>query len=317
VGSGVNLLFTSLFGILANHVQGNKPLHNLESVLEKQYQEMLKFVLSQWQNIIDFLPSEKVLSDPKTAKYLAEIATGNDANASKISNLLVWPTISGVPKNVQAGWTGKELLKYDPLCYLMEKDISNGKAYYLSDNAGSGKPPSTTQLTTWIFQQSQLFKKTKGLNPPVAFKMKLSDFPDTGTGTGRRHLTTAKNIVYLYDSWNTYVDTVIKAYPRLANHLKKKAKDMPVFVYVSNSIKPGRLFGDPFTGQLAAYSTAFGKFDATPRMVVAYFPHQVHVQAIQNGKASDNKGMTLMTELTDYILFYGGVAVKLSSKEVF
>ena len=103
----------------------------------------------------------------------------------------------------------------------------------------------------------------------------------------------------------------------LTDHLKKKEKDMPVFVYVSNSIKPGRLFGDPFTGQLAAYSTAFGKFDTTPRMVVAYFPHQVHVQAIQNGKASDNKGMTLMTELTDYILFYGGVAVKLSSKEVF
>lgn len=317
VGSGVNLLFTSLFGILINHLQGRTLLYSLESVLENQYQEMLKFVLSQWQKIIDFLPSEKILSDPETAKYLAEIAMGNDSNAAKISNLLVWPKIKDVPKSVQTGWTGKELLKYDPLCFLMEKDISKGKAYYLSDNAGSGKPPSTAQLTSWISQQSLLFKRAKGLNPPVTFKMKPEDFPDTGTGTGRRHLTTAKNIVYLYDSWNTYVDTVVKAYPRLENHLKKKEKDMPVFVYVSNSIKPGRLFGDPFTGQLAAYSTAFGKFDTAPRMVVAYFPHQVHIQAIQNGKASENKGMTLMTELTDYILFYGGVAVKLSSKEVF
>lgn len=316
VGSGVNLLFTSLFGILANHVEGKKSLHNLENILENQYQEMLKFVLSQWQNIIDFLPSEKILSDPSTAKYLAEIVTGNNSNSTKISNLLVWPIIKDVPKSVQNGWTCKELLKYDPLCYLMEKDISSGKAYYLSDNAGSGKPPSTAQLASWIAQQSQLFKRSKRLKPPVTFKMKLSDFPDTGTGTGRRHLTTAKNIVYLYDSWNTYVDTVVKAYPRLSAHLKKKEKDMPVFVYVSNSIKPGRLFGDPFTGQLAAYSTAFGKFDVTPRMVVAYFPHQVHTQAIQNGRASENKGMTLMTELTDFILFYGGVAVKLSSKEV-
>ena len=316
VGSGVNLLFTSLFGILANHVEGKKSFHNLENILENQYQEMLKFVLSQWQNIIDFLPSEKILSDPSTAKYLAEIVTGNNSNSTKISNLLVWPIIKDVPKSVQNGWTCKELLKYDPLCYLMEKDISSGKAYYLSDNAGSGKPPSTAQLASWIAQQSQLFKRSKRLKPPVTFKMKLSDFPDTGTGTGRRHLTTAKNIVYLYDSWNTYVDTVVKAYPRLSAHLKKNEKDMPVFVYVSNSIKPGRLFGDPFTGQLAAYSTAFGKFDVTPRMVVAYFPHQVHTQAIQNGRASENKGMTLMTELTDFILFYGGVAVKLSSKEV-
>lgn len=317
VGSGVNLLFTSLFRILANHIKGERPLHNLENVLEKQYQEMLKFVLSQWQNIIDFLPSEDVLSDPETAKYLAEIATGNDANAHIISSLLVWPTINNVPKNVRDGWTGKELLKHDPLCYLMENDISDGKAYYLSNNAGSGRPPSTKQLDSWIAQQSQLFERAEELSPPVTFEMKLEDFPDTGSGENRRHLTTAKNIVYLYDSWNTYVDTVIKAYPRLTTHLKKKEKDMPVFVYVSNSIKPGRLFGDPFTGQLSAYSTAFGKFDTSPRMVVAYFPHQVHVQAIQNGIASENKGMTLMTELTDYILFYGGIAVKLNSKEVF
>ena len=315
-GSGVDFLFTSLFAILVNHVRGKKLLCDLDSVLKNQYQEMLNFVLSQWQKIIDFLPSEKIISDPKTAEYLAEIAIGNESNLNKISNLLVWPTIRGVPESVQVGWTEKELLKYDPLCYLMEKDISKGKAYYLSDNAGSGKPPSTAQLTSWITQQSRLFKSAKKLNPPVTFKMKLEDFPDTGKGTGRHHLTTAKNIVYLYDSWNIYVDTVVKAYPRLANHLKKKEKDMPVFVYVSNSIKPGRLFGDPFTGQLAAYSTAFGKFDASPRMVVAYFPHQVHIQAIRDGRASENKGMTLMAELTDYILFHGGVAVKLSSKEV-
>ena len=102
----------------------------------------------------------------------------------------------------------------------------------------------------------------------------------------------------------------------VGSHLKKKDKDMPVFVYVSNSIKPGRLFGDPFTGQLAAYSTAFGKFDPSSRMVVAYFPHQVHTQALQNGVASTNKGMTLMTELTDYIIFHAGVAVNLGKKEV-
>ena len=81
-------------------------------------------------------------------------------------------------------------------------------------------------------------------------------------------------------------------------------------------MKPGRLFGDPFTGQLSAFSTAFGKFDKSRRMVIAYFPHQVHTQAITPKGAAVNKGMTLMTELTDYIIFNSGIAVNLSTQEV-
>lgn len=315
-GTGVNLLFRSLFQILTNHLFGKGRYADLQKLLTGQYAQMLNFVLSQWENIIDFLPSEKIVKDPDTARILAEIATGNTANKKSIAGLLEWPVISGVPMNIRDKWVKKDLLKFDPLCARMEQDIEDGKAYYLSDNAGSGKPPTTAQVKGWIELQKQLFKKTGKLTPPAAFAMKLDDFPDTGTGRGRRHLTTAKNIVYLYDSWNAYVDTVINAYPRLKTHLKKKDNDIPVFVYVSNSIKPGRLFGDPFTGQLAAYSTAFGKFDPSPRMVVAYFPHQVHTQALQNGVASSNKGMTLMTELTDYIIFHAGVAVNLSKKEV-
>lgn len=315
-GTGVNLLFKSLFQILTNHLFGKDHYADLHKLLTGQYTEMLNFVLSQWENIIDFLPSEKLVKDPDTAHILAEIVTGNTANKKRISGLLEWPIISGVPMNVRDKWVKKDLLKYDPLCARMEQDIEDGKAYYLSDNAGSGKPPATAEVKDWIKQQKQLFNKTENLTPPAVFSMKIDDFPDTGTGKDRRHLTTAKNIVYLYDSWNAYVDTVTKAYPRLKAHLKKKDKDMPVFVYVSNSIAPGRLFGDPFTGQLAAYSTAFGKFDPSPRMVVAYFPHQVHTQALQNGIARDNKGMTLMTELTDYIIFHAGVAVNLSKKEV-
>jgi hypothetical protein len=88
-------------------------------------------------------------------------------------------------------------------------------------------------------------------------------------------------------------------------------------MYVSNSLKPGRLFGDPFTGQLSAYSTCFGKFDVRDRAVVAYFPHQVHTQAFgRNGRITVNKGTTLYKELTDYLIFNAGVAVSLKNAEV-
>lgn len=315
-GSGVHLLFDSLFAILKNFVDDKPALYGLAPLLKDQYKEMLDFINSQWMKIIDFLPGQELVNDPDTPRILSEIATGNTANKKSIQGLLVWPLIKDVPANVKSKWRRKDLIKYDPLCAKFEQDIDDGYAYYLSDNAGSGRPPTTDQIREWIDQQRTLFNRAKGLEPPADFTMDISDFPPTENAGDRRHMTTAKNIVYLYDSWNQLYESIVSAYPRLKEHLEKLQNDMPVFVYVSNSLKPGRLFGDPFTGQLSAYSTAFGKFDHPRRMVVAYFPHQVHTQAISSRGTAVNKGITLMTELTDYIIFNSGVAVKLDTQEV-
>jgi hypothetical protein len=315
-GTGVYSMFSSLFLILLNHLGGRSLLSNLDAVLQDQYKEMLSFIQSQWESIIDFLPGEDIVADPITAEVLTEIATGNTARIDSIDGLLEWPIIKNVPYHIREGWTKKALLKYDPLCAQMEQDIQDGKAYYLSDNAGSGRPPTSTQIKGWIREQKSLFQKSYTLSPPAVFSLNIEDFPDTGNSTNRHHVTTSKNIVYLYDSWNMYILSLIKSYPRLGYHLQESSDDIPVFVYVSNSIKPGRLFGDPFTGQIAAYATAFGKFDKLPRKVVAYFPHQVHTQAIQHSMLATNKGITLLTELTDFIIFHAGVLVNLREKKV-
>ena len=313
-GKGVYLLFHSLFKILENHVLQKPNLYNLEELLSLQYSEMLKFLDSQWQNIIDFLPSQELVKNKSTPYKLANIVV-NKIETNNLKHFLEWPLIKNVPTGVKQNWRSNGLIKYDPLCALFENDIILGNAYYLSNNAGSGKPPTSSQINSYIRHQKQLFEAAPPLNPPIQFTMCLNDFPLTSTGNDRRHVTTAKNIVYLYDSWNKLYESIIKAYPRLKNHLSKKNHDIPVFVYVSNSLKPGRIFGDPFTGQLSAYSTAFGKFDESPRMVIAYFPHQVHYQAIHT-RASSNKGLTLMKELTDFIIFNSGVVVNLSTGEV-
>ena len=316
-GSGVGLLFNSLFKVLINHLSGRTGLECIKEDLQKQYGLMLQFIRSQWQNIIDFLPGESDLNNPETGEQIACAAIG-ETTSSKLQDLLHWPLTKEVSTEIRRKWRGKKLIKYDPLCAELENDINKGKAYYLSDNAGSGRPPTTDQVQGWIDAQKKLFEKTDKLFPPARFTMSITDFPTTDATGMRRHLTTAKNIVYLYDSWNAFVATVSRAYPRLKDHLTPVKEDLPVFVYVSNSIKPGRLFGDPFTGQLAAYSTAFGKFDNAPRKVVAYFPHQCHTQAIlRNRQATENKGLTLMGELTDCIIFHAGVAVSLNEMKVF
>ncbi len=317
-GRGLNLLFESLYKLLRNHIEGVGILYEMKDSLDDQYEDMLNFLQSQWNNVIDFLPSKDLIDNSSTtSKYIAEFAV-NDQNAdrSKIYGLLEWPTIDKLPEEIRKKQMEKPLLKYDKLCSFFERDVGSGKAYCLSNNAGSGKPPKSEKISLWISQQKILFERSPVLNPPAFFTMKESDFPDTGSNKDRRHVTTAKNIIYLYDSWDELKKSIVEAYPRLKGKLPNPYGNIPVFIYVSNSIKPGRIFGDPFTGQLSAFSTIFGKFDPTKRMVIAYFPHQSHTQAILNRVSSVNKGMTLMKELTDYIIFTGGVVVSLSEARI-
>lgn len=316
-GKGLHMLFTSLCTMLNSYCLGYPVLNYMKQLLTEQYQDMLHFLLSQWGRNVDFLPSLDMIRSPHTAGLIADCALNLPPPLlSPLADFLHWPLFSGLPRQIQDLQSAKALLKYDRLCALMEQDVSNSKAYTLSSNAGSGKPRTTAEVSSYIEGARRKFS-TDGLVPPAEFDMDIADFPYTNDRCTHHHMTTAKNIVYLYDRWADFKDSVQNAYPRLKEKLDMIDDNTPVFVYVSNSVKPGRVFGDPYTGQLAAYATAFGKFDASPRAVVAYFPHQVHNQISDRRTKASNKGMTLMKELTDLIIFHGGVGVNLQRGEFY
>lgn len=316
-GNGLGLLFSSLSGMVNNYVLGRDIFFRMEPLLAKQYGEMLRFISSQWSHVIDFLPSKELLLQEKTAEVISRFALNNISADDLLmkDQILVWPLLSGVPEDVVENQRGKALIKHDALAALLERDITRNKCYILSNNAGSGKPTSQEKIKGWIEAQRALFQRSAPLTPPAQFSMEICDFPLTENGNV--HVTTSKNIVYLYDRWSDLRTAIETVYPRLRGKLTAIPDEKPVFLYVSNSLKPARLFGDPFTGQLSAYATCFGKFDAHARAVVAYFPHQVHTQAFtRGGKVIRNKGTTLYRRLTDYLIFHGGVAVSLKDAEV-
>lgn len=316
-GSGLGLLFSSLATILHNYSQGKEEFYQMEDLVSQQYKEMLNFILSQWENVIDFLPSKELLEQEGTANVISRYALGMPAITDEEfkSQVLVWPLTEDIPMRILERQQGKSLIKYDALAELLENDITHNKCYILSNNAGSGKPTTEDKILGWIQEQRALFDLSRELNPLAEFTMTIDDFPKTNQGN--IHVTTSKNIVYLYDRWSDLRSAIEIAFPRLTGKLNDIPDEKPVFLYVSNSLKPGRLFSDPYTGQLSAYSTCFGKFDTKDRAVVAYFPHQVHTQAFdRNGNISRNKGTTLYKELTDYLIFNAGVAVSLKNKEV-
>lgn len=316
-GNGLDLLFSSLSHMIDNYMCGRSVLDHMEELLAKQYKEMLLFISSQWRKVIDFIPSKDLLCQDKTANAIARFALGKETPKDEQlkEKVLVWPLTDDVPSDVLEKQKGRDLIKYDVLAHLLEGDVTLNKCYILSNKAGSGKPTIGAKVADWIRQQKTLFASSAKLDPPAVFTMSRKDFPQTANGNV--HLTTSKNIVYLYDKWSDLKETIEKAYPRLKGKLKDIPDEKPAFLYISNSLKPGRLFGDPFTGQLSAYSTCFGKFDTRDRAVIAYFPHQVHTQAFgKKGYIARNKGITLYTELTDYLIFTAGVAVSLRNEEV-
>jgi hypothetical protein len=123
--------------------------------------------------------------------------------------------------------------------------------------------------------------------------------------------------LYLYDKTSAVVTAIENAFPRLkeAELFSKEDLDLPSLVYISNSMKPGRIFGDPYTGQLSAYSVSFGALSGS-RKVIAYFPHQSVAQAAEYLVNPNNKGLRIMAQLTDVLLFGGGLAIKTKTLEI-
>ncbi len=309
-GKGFNLLFMSIAKLIINYVMDRFKYTDMEDLICEQYSDMLSFIAKQWDNIVDYMPDIDMINNKDTAKEITNyILNKTVVDKEKITNFLHWPCLSELPIDIRNKQKGAPLLKYDCLMELLENDVTQKKAYTLSNNAGSGKPCCTSQIISYINAQKNKFNSSS-LQPEAKFSLKVEDFPKTKNGN--HHITTAKNIVYLYDQWGDLEKSITIAYPRLKGKFNFP-DNIPVFVYISNSLTLGRVFGDPFTGQLAAYATAFGHFDNKKRIVIAYFPHQVHSQI---NPRRMNKGLTLMKELTDIIIFHGGVAVNLSKGEI-
>ncbi len=311
-GTGMNRLFQSLAFQLQQYL-GLRQAEDFLPLLTEQYQSMLAFVKSHAEEMTRYLPGEAKLTDKGTAQSFALRAL-KGATPKELAGFLVWETVADLPAQVRAGLASRTLIKSD--LFLSKVEAQVGKTCYTLSNRCGSRPQNAEDVSAAIEQQRRLGKYA-GLVPPAAFTLNLSHFPESDAG--RRHLTTAKNVLYLFDSWQALCACVLAAYPRL-NALSARVKqNSRALLYVSNSIKPGRIFGDPFTGQLAAFAFTFGRgaTEADNRLIVAYYPHQVHSQLFgADRQFKKNKGITLLRDVADYAIFHAGVAVNMKTGEI-
>lgn len=313
-GKGVNALFDALYKMLTNFVDGKETLDDMTPILTDHYRDMFRFLKSQYQGIIDHLPGIKHFNNQQLLKDYVSISTRKKTEKEinflgNYADLLHWPDSKTWFKDGGTKVASSNLIKYDKLAEELEKSIDLGKSYVISSNAGS-RPQKKLEVIGWIEKQNKSFNEAiKKFKLNAVLDMKVEHFPSSEAGN--LHLTTAKNILYLFDRFEDVKNIIYKTYPRTKSNLDEFDSNQKVMVYISNSLKPGRIFGDPFTGQISAYSTAFGKFDLTPRLIVAYFPHQSFSQFMDTTKKLiSNKGFVLMRELVDFVILGGGVIIK-------
>jgi len=313
-GKGVNALFDALYKMLTNFVDGKKTLDEMSSILTDHYGDMFRFLKSQYQGIIDHLPGINHFNNRQLLNDFVSISTRLKTEKeldflNNYGDLLHWPDSKSWYKDGGTRVRTSQLIKYDKLAEEFENSIDLGKCYVISSNAGS-RPQKKTEVKGWIEKQNKSFSDAaKKFNLNTKLDLKIEDFPSSDKGN--LHLTTAKNILYLFDKFEDVKNIIYKTYPRTRSVLDNYSNSQKVMVYISNSLKPGRIFGDPFTGQISAYSTAFGKFDLNPRLVIAYFPHQSFSQFMDTSKKLiSNKGFVLMRELVDFVVLGGGVIIR-------
>lgn len=309
VGQGQAQLFRVLAKLTANFAADQELLSDLQDELEAQYQSLVDFVLDTHENVTDFLPGEEVLADPETPHVLARIASGKEAQELSVP-LLDWPEVSELPAPVQAKQRHGEFIKPDAFLEHLEAARANGQAYTLSGQAGS-RPQPESRLEQWIAEQHVIHERAPSLQPGVPFALDVTEFPESQSGL--RHVTTAKNILYLVDRADIVTDALEETYARLDGKFEGVSTEKAL-VYVSNGIAPRRIFGDPYTGQFAAFSWVFGGPPQSRRLSFAYFPHQSH-GVLNPDRESLTKGERIFLSRADFLVFHSGAVYSTRDRE--
>jgi hypothetical protein len=316
-GTGMQSLFKVLTHVLINSSKDEDPMFGLENELIGQLGEMLKFVEESWQSSLYLLPDLTELDTMELAKQLCSTShTRFEGTANSHKNLMNWPLTSELSPAQRSEQASRPLTKFDPLADRLEMDLGMGLSYGVIRGSGS-RPQRRDSLLGWIESQNSRHRnwlaETSLTNSN--FSLKIDDFPESESGN--HHVITAKRILYLYDSVKDFEQSLKAAYPRLVDRVLFDPLELqtPALVYVSNSVKPGRIFGDPYTGQLSAYSVSFGALSGT-RKVVVYFPHQSISQAAAFLSVPNNKGLRMFAELTDLLVFGGGLSIKTKTLEI-
>lgn len=313
-GTGLQELFHMMTLALTNQSAGYPVLRNMQDAISKQIDAMESFIDDSWSNSLYAKPGMQSLDSIELSNTMCSEKTVKADFNFPTKPFLEWPRVDDLSQTLRETQNARPLIKKDPFAERLENAISSGQCYGIVKGSGS-RPQKESSLNNWINEQntrhSNWLNRQSDSRVENEFRLLLSDFPRSPTG---RHVVTAPRILYLFDHFDKALELLKQSFPRLKDAKFSDSRE-PALVYISNSVKPGRIFGDPYTGQISAYAVSFGAL-AKKRKVIAYFPHQSIAQAADNMSNPNNKGLRIMAELTDLLVFGNGLTLNSKTFEI-
>ena len=196
-GKGVSALFEALHKMLKNFVDGKEILDDLTPTLTDHYEDMFRFLKSQYKGIIDHLPGLESFNIHELLNYHVSTSTRSESISDLqfkaiYENLFHWPDTKSWYENGGKKVRSSDLIKHDALAQEFEQFIDTEKCYVISSKAGS-RPQKRSQVIDWIKKQNKSFEEASSkFKIKAKLDLKLEDFPVSESGN--LHVTTAKNI---------------------------------------------------------------------------------------------------------------------------
>jgi len=313
-GEGTRRLFELVLRALENVTEKRQIFCGTDQMLSTQVDEMLDFVSRSWQRSL-YLIGES--DDAGIKETVASISAANAPSQYRQRGpFYEWPSRKELSADDELSQVPRNLIKQDVLAAGFEEDINQRNCYGVIRGSGS-KPQPKSRLETWIASQNSLQSNWERENSQptsgTQARLNILDFPLSSAGN--HHVVTSPRILYLYDSTLQLAQQIEDCFPRLRGLLTQRFDQSPALAYITNSVKPGRIFGDPYTGQIASYAVTFGALSGQ-RNVFVYFPHQSIAQAAGHLSDRGNKGLKMLAELTSLLVFMGGWAIDTRRMEI-
>lgn len=224
---------------------------------------------------------------------------------SKFVQKFKWP----LTKNMESSPVG--LYKYDQFMDRINSLVIKKKAY-CPISGGTRRTESSAKIKQWIEEQKTHEKKIKReYYSDINTDLEIAQFPSSDTGNNTKTITTSKTQLFLIDHGTEFIEAYKSSFGK-NEFLRQIIKNNAILLFEVDSLESGgRAFsGDPFTGQIAAFSKVYCyDLENNPeRKFVVYYPHQLFTQFFDgSNNIKDNKGIKVISSNVDVIITNNGV----------
>ena len=304
-GNAMEQLQSLIAWYLNDHFDQNSGLLDYQNLLKIIYKDMCMFIKNHYQQISKNLAGANQLSDDKLYEYLKNRAISKSGDI-KFTSDFTWELSTKAEKI--------EKKSFDNFIYHIEKLIEQQKAWHPTEGS-----TVRTEKIEYVKSHTELQTKRKNkLEKKHKLKkqttLDVDEFPTHKNG--EKSIQTGKKILVMIDSTNDFLNCIEQAFGVKTRQSIEPVlnKDIPSVLYMTNSLQQnGRAFkGDPYTGQITAYSRIFsiGINGEKQRNMIAYYPNQMYSQFFDiNLKKLKNKGVMTLVENTDLIITRNGISI--------